>query len=43
MSCGRKVVVLGELGSLQCFLWRWDQTEDTSLCQPHTSAQWQAV
>lgn len=37
-----KVVILDELGTLQCFVWRWDQTADTPLCQPRPSA-WRQV
>lgn len=29
---GWKMVVLGELGSLQRLVWRWNQTEDAPLC-----------
>lgn len=29
---GWEVVVLGNLGSLRCFVWRWNQTEDAPLC-----------
>lgn len=42
-SSGWEVVILGGLGSLRCFVWRGDQTEDTPLCQPRPSAWWQAV
>lgn len=31
-SSGWKVVILGELGSLQCFMWRRDQTAKAPLC-----------
>lgn len=40
---GWEVVVVGDLGSLQCFMWWWDQTEDTPLCQPFPTTRWQAV
>lgn len=29
---GWKMVILGELGSLQRLMWGWNQTEDTPLC-----------
>lgn len=43
MSRGRQVVFMGELGSLQCLLWWWDQAEDTSLCKPSPSKWRQAM
>ena len=42
-SSGWKVVILGELGSLQCFMWRRDQTAKAPLCQPRPPKWWQAV
>lgn len=34
---------MDELGALQCFLWRWEQTAGTPLCKPRPSAWWQKV
>lgn len=43
MSCGWEMVVLGELGNLQCFLWGRNQTEDSALCQSCSTEWWQTV
>lgn len=42
LTSGWKVVILDELGTLQCFMWRRDQAADTPLCQPRPSA-WRKV